>query len=124
VVKSENDKREYRLITLPNGLECMLISEKKEYESKNKDKPSGGEEKGKENDDKLWPAACSLSVRVGSYSDPDEVPGLAHFLEHMLFMGNGSYFEIVVDVLLRACLEHACAWTARQLALFVDRFLL
>lgn len=28
---------------------------------------------------------------VGSYSDPDDVPGLAHFLEHMLFMGTEKY---------------------------------
>ena len=33
----------------------------------------------------------ALSVNVGHWSDPAEVPGLAHFLEHMLFMGNWQF---------------------------------
>ncbi|CAL1678005.1 unnamed protein product [Lasius platythorax] len=36
-------------------------------------------------------AACSLCVEVGSFSDPPEIPGIAHFLEHMLFMGSEKY---------------------------------
>ncbi|GMI28984.1 hypothetical protein TeGR_g1917 [Tetraparma gracilis] len=36
-------------------------------------------------------AAVSLLVGVGSYSDPAHLPGLAHFLEHMLFMGTSTY---------------------------------
>ena len=28
---------------------------------------------------------------VGHYSDPDELPGLAHFLEHMVFMGSKKF---------------------------------
>jgi len=32
-------------------------------------------------------------VRVGSLSDPIELPGLAHFLEHMLFYSNEKYPE-------------------------------
>ena len=27
-------------------------------------------------------SAAALCVGVGSFSDPDDVPGLAHFLEH------------------------------------------
>ena len=27
----------------------------------------------------------------GHYSDPDELPGLAHFLEHMVFMGSKKF---------------------------------
>lgn len=27
-------------------------------------------------------AAAALCISVGSFSDPDELPGLAHFLEH------------------------------------------
>lgn len=36
-------------------------------------------------------SAASLSVGVGHMSDPDDVPGLAHFLEHMLFLGTEKY---------------------------------
>ena len=32
-------------------------------------------------------AAAAMDVSVGSASDPEELPGLAHFLEHMLFLG-------------------------------------
>lgn len=32
-------------------------------------------------------------VRVGSLSDPDDVPGLAHFTEHMLFYSSHKYPE-------------------------------
>ncbi|XP_072244932.1 nardilysin-like [Leuresthes tenuis] len=36
-------------------------------------------------------AAAALCISVGSFSDPDELPGLAHFLEHMVFMGSEKY---------------------------------
>lgn len=32
-------------------------------------------------------AAAAMSVDVGAASDPADLPGLAHFLEHMLFLG-------------------------------------
>ncbi|XP_017752516.1 PREDICTED: nardilysin-like isoform X2 [Eufriesea mexicana] len=41
----------------------------------------------------LTQAACGLSVGVGSFSDPPEIPGLAHFLEHMVFMGSEKYSQ-------------------------------
>lgn len=34
-----------------------------------------------------------MDVNVGSMADPDDVPGLAHFLEHLLFMGTAKYPE-------------------------------
>ncbi len=37
-------------------------------------------------------AAC-LHVGVGSLSDPPHANGLAHFLEHMLFLGTKKYPE-------------------------------
>lgn len=36
-------------------------------------------------------SAAAMDVRVGHLSDPAEYPGLAHFLEHMLFMGTEKY---------------------------------
>ena len=38
-------------------------------------------------------AAASLCVSVGSFSDPSDLPGLAHFLEHMVFMGSEKYTQ-------------------------------
>ena len=34
-----------------------------------------------------------MQVNVGSLSDPVQLPGLAHFLEHMLFYSNSKYPE-------------------------------
>lgn len=67
-VKSPNDHHAYRLITLDNGLEALLISN-----------PASDK------------AAASMDVAVGSRNDPDDRQGLAHFLEHMLFLGTGKY---------------------------------
>ncbi|PPS07924.1 hypothetical protein GOBAR_AA12719 [Gossypium barbadense] len=36
-------------------------------------------------------AAAAMCVGFGSFSDPPEAPGLAHFLEHMLFMGSTEF---------------------------------
>lgn len=86
-IKSEGDKKDYRLIKLPNGLKAFLIR-------KNED---DSEVKSDEN------AAASLSVGVGSFDDPPHVNGLAHFLEHMLFMGSQKYpAEHGVDKFLAA----------------------
>ena len=39
----------------------------------------------------LKKSAAGLCVGMGSFSDPDSLPGLAHFLEHMVFMGSEKY---------------------------------
>lgn len=68
--KSPNDNNEYRFIELDNGLRAILVSDK------NADK-----------------AAASMNVAVGSGDDPKEREGIAHFLEHMLFLGTEKYPE-------------------------------
>eukprot|EP00467_Chlorarachnion_reptans_P001150 CAMPEP_0114521978 /NCGR_PEP_ID=MMETSP0109-20121206/20500_1 /TAXON_ID=29199 /ORGANISM="Chlorarachnion reptans, Strain CCCM449" /LENGTH=994 /DNA_ID=CAMNT_0001703171 /DNA_START=54 /DNA_END=3038 /DNA_ORIENTATION=+ len=67
-VKSHSDARVYRVIKLKNELEAILISDP--------------------NTDK---AGAAIDVHVGHFSDPNELPGLAHFLEHMLFMGTKTF---------------------------------
>ena len=36
-------------------------------------------------------AAAAMDVHIGHMSDPPNLPGLAHFCEHMLFLG---WFQI------------------------------
>eukprot|EP00092_Neocalanus_flemingeri_P030811 GFUD01033465.1.p1 GENE.GFUD01033465.1~~GFUD01033465.1.p1 ORF type:complete len:1104 (+),score=409.71 GFUD01033465.1:45-3356(+) len=38
-------------------------------------------------------SAAGLCVHMGSFSDPEDMPGLAHFLEHMVFMGSKKFPE-------------------------------
>ena len=62
------DKRDYSIITLKNNLRCVLVSDKDSEKS-----------------------AAALVVRTGASNDPSEFPGLAHFTEHMLFLGSEKY---------------------------------
>jgi nardilysin len=116
--KSQLDKKQYRHITLPNGLKCVLICDtvamrqrKLEgcYDSEDEDDASTSHDESMEdrNDDDdddsqvsnadksesngLRKAATALSVNVGSYHDPPYLQGLSHFLEHMLFLGTESF---------------------------------
>jgi len=36
-------------------------------------------------------SAAALCINIGSFNDPEDIPGLAHFLEHMVFMGTEKY---------------------------------
>jgi hypothetical protein len=69
--KSPNDSRDYRYLVLPNELRVLLVS-----------------------DPDTDRAAASLTVLRGYYHEPREYPGLAHFLEHMLFIGTEKYPEV------------------------------
>ncbi|XP_012257789.2 nardilysin-like [Athalia rosae] len=126
-VKSEIDKKEYRVIRLPNGLTALLISDVSSIsgaqidDDDDDDEYTDEEENGSEDDEtesdevedeqdandlsdgdidcpeskrprkEEKMAACGLCVGVGSFSDPPEIPGMAHFLEHMVFMGSEKY---------------------------------
>jgi protease-3 len=68
IVKSPIDKREYASIVLDNQLEIMLVS-----------------------DPSIEKSAAAISVAVGSLQEPKEFGGLAHYLEHMLFLGTKSF---------------------------------
>ncbi|GAA6173153.1 insulinase family protein [Colwellia sp. KU-HH00111] len=66
--QSPNDFKKYQSLTLDNGLRVLLINN--------------------EDSDKC---AAALAVNVGHFNDPSDRQGLAHFLEHMLFLGTTTY---------------------------------
>ncbi|WP_223793767.1 insulinase family protein [Marinobacter sp. F4216] len=68
--KSPNDNNQYRLLELNNGLQAILVSD-----------PDADK------------AAASMNVAVGSGNDTRGREGMAHFLEHMLFLGTEKYPE-------------------------------
>ena len=70
------DDRSYRVITLANKLEVLLV-----------------------HDSDTDKASASLNVNVGSLSDDDQLPGLAHAVEHFLFMGTEKVRKL-------PCMQH------------------
>ena len=91
IIKSPTDLKDYKLIQLENGLKALLISDTT-YDLKKLDQEELEVENGATNSQTgLKKSAASLRIEVGSYSDPEELPGLAHFLEHMVFMGSKKY---------------------------------
>jgi len=66
--QSPNDSKQYQAITLNNGLRVLLI-----------------------HNDETTKSAAALAVNVGHFNDPKDRQGLAHFLEHMLFLGTKSF---------------------------------
>lgn len=69
-ITSPNDKNDYLNFELANGLKVLVIS-----------------------DPKAEKAAASMNIAAGSYHEPDAWPGLAHFLEHLLFLGTERFPE-------------------------------
>jgi len=63
-----NDRRSYRVLDMANGMQVLLAS-----------------------DPEADMAAAALSVRCGTFQDPAKRLGLAHFHEHMLFLGTEKY---------------------------------
>lgn len=64
------DSRDYSLFRHDSGLHCLLISD-----------PAASQ------------ATAVLQVDAGSHDEPLERPGLAHLLEHLLFMGSEAHPE-------------------------------
>ena len=69
-------------IRLYNGLEVLLISDPDASQS-----------------------AAALAMEVGSWSDPDEYPGMAHFTEHLLFKGNTAKAHNLVNLRRRELVQ-------------------
>ena len=67
----KGDKRIIKTFTLENGLDVFLVSDPDVHRS-----------------------AAALAVGVGHLYDPKEKQGLAHYLEHMLFLGTQKYPEV------------------------------
>ena len=78
------DDRSYRVITLPNKLEVLLV-----------------------HDPDTDKASASLNVNVGSFSDEDDMPGMAHAVEHALFMGTA---KVRCLLYLRLCTHILHCW--------------
>ncbi|TVY81559.1 putative zinc protease, partial [Lachnellula suecica] len=62
------DDRSYRVIRLPNQLEVLLV-----------------------HDAETDKASAAMDVNVGNFSDEEDMPGMAHAVEHLLFMGTKKY---------------------------------
>ncbi|KAG5357151.1 Insulin-degrading enzyme [Yarrowia sp. C11] len=68
IVKPRLDARDYKSVTLSNRLEALLVADKTTTLS-----------------------SASLAVHAGYYDDPEDLPGLAHFCEHLMFLGTKKY---------------------------------
>ncbi|KAH7111606.1 Metalloenzyme, LuxS/M16 peptidase-like protein [Dactylonectria macrodidyma] len=66
--KPSLDDRHYRVIRLENELEALLV-----------------------HDPETDMASAALDVNVGSFSDEPGMPGMAHAVEHLLFMGTKKF---------------------------------
>uniref|UniRef100_A0A8C5FMY5 Nardilysin n=1 Tax=Gadus morhua TaxID=8049 RepID=A0A8C5FMY5_GADMO len=58
-----------------------------DFEELNEEKEAGK----RASSEKQVRSAAALCIAVGSFSDPEDLAGLAHFLEHMVFMGSEKY---------------------------------
>jgi insulysin len=70
-LKSPTDTAVYRRFVLDNGMKVLLVS-----------------------DPKFNKSGASLVVNTGQIDDPKDTEGLAHFLEHMLFLGTKKYPDV------------------------------
>jgi insulysin len=67
-VKAPTDTAQFRRLVLPNGMKVLLVS-----------------------DAKFNKSAAAIVIPIGAGDDPADREGMAHFLEHMLFLGTQKY---------------------------------
>ncbi|MGK3741257.1 MAG: nardilysin [Bacillariaceae sp.] len=117
--RSPFDKKNYRQILLPNGLRALLVSDvvamtqaynlggglmmddDDDDDSSDDDDDDDDDMDVDDEDDAdeeeegggLRNAAAAMVVGTGSFYDPPECQGMAHFLEHLLFMGSQKFPE-------------------------------
>lgn len=90
-------QRQTLKLRLANGLEAYLIS-----------------------DPEATKSAAGLVVEAGSWEDPAQYPGLAHFLEHMLFLGTEKYpIESDYDRFIKEHDGEANAYTASDYTMYL-----
>ncbi|KAA8517094.1 hypothetical protein F0562_017387 [Nyssa sinensis] len=87
IMKPRTDNRDYQRIVLQNSLQVLLIS-----------------------DPDTDNCAASMNACVGSFSDPEGLEGLAHFLEHMLFYASEKYPQ--EDSYSKYIIEHGVSTNA------------
>ena len=68
-IQSQSDPSHYEVITLNNGLRAVIVSDPYAASS----------------------LAVAMRVDVGSAANPNRTDGVAHLLEHMLFLGTRKY---------------------------------
>jgi insulysin len=68
LIVSQYDKRKYLTFTLGSGLRVLLVE-----------------------DSDIKKTAVAATVAAGHFADPDDCLGLAHLLEHMLFLGSKNF---------------------------------
>ncbi len=68
VIHSTNDHRSYLSLTLDNGLKVLVVEQADAEKS-----------------------AAAMAVNVGHFDDPIDREGLAHFLEHLVFLGSTKF---------------------------------
>ncbi|WP_417682163.1 insulinase family protein [Pseudidiomarina aquimaris] len=92
IIKSPTDHRDYAMVTLSNGLRCALVHDPEAHQS-----------------------TAALAVAAGHFQDPLENQGLAHFLEHMLFLGTEKYPEATAyQDFIHQHGGHHNAWTGTE----------
>lgn len=94
MIISPNDKKTYQQLVLDNGLRVLLIES-----------------------DMSTKAACSLVVNVGSFNDPVDRPGFAHFVEHLLF-NHKQNDSLMLNEYVSSHGGHCNAWTGTEHSCF------